>query len=61
MGSNGPVQAEIRQNHGFDVGVLKLSSGGFGDCECKTKVAKSGVHRNKYGTDFMQIKLQLCI
>jgi hypothetical protein len=47
MGSNGPVQAEIRQNHGFDVGVLKLCSG-FGDCECKTKVAKSGVHRNKY-------------
>jgi hypothetical protein len=60
MGSNGPVQAEIRQNHGFDVGVPKLCSG-FGDCECKTKVAKSGVHRNKYGTDFMQIKLELCI
>jgi hypothetical protein len=61
MGSNGPVQAEIRQNHGFDVGVLKFLFSGFGDCECKTKVAKSGVHRNKYSTDFMQIKLQLCI
>jgi hypothetical protein len=41
-------------------GELKLC-GGFGDLSAKLKVAKSGVHRNKYGTDFRQIKLQLCI